>query len=62
MNYYFKDCHVMLPVASVFLGNCVMSDKVLLMENTSAGDLVEFSNFDISMQCFGSFDAFCVRN
>ena len=32
------------------------------MENTSAGDLIELFNFDISVQCFGSLGAFCVRN
>ena len=36
-----------------------MSEEVLLMENTSAGDLVELLNFDRSMQCFGSLGAFC---
>ena len=32
-----------------------MSDEVLLMESTSAGDLVELFHFDRSAQCFGSF-------
>ena len=35
---------------------------MLLMENTSAGGLVEVFNFDRSTQCFGSLGAFCVRN
>ena len=67
INCYFKDCNkmtrtVMLPVVGVFLCNCVMSDEVLLMENTSASDLVEELHFDIRTQYFGSLGAFCVRN